>query len=416
MRICLRLPILHLLAALSMLWPASASADYRLQPGDSLAMFVVGLPELEQTAQINLDGDVVFPVLGTLRAGGRTLSEVQEEVSQRIASKTAFSLGNDGIRTIFLDPTQVTISVASYQPIYVRGDVTKPGEQPFRPGLSVRQAIAVAGGYDLLRFRDGNPFMDAAKLRGEYDQLWIEFANAQIRVKRLEAELAGNGELGDQTVAGAPVSAELLRQIVKAEQEQLRLSLQDHEEEGRHLGRAVGISEETASLLGEQQQKEKADMDADAEDLKRVQGLFEKGTLAVTRVTDARQALLTSSVRYLDTSAELSIARQTLEDAKREIDRAESTWRLELLSDLQEARAALETARSKLRATSEQLLYIGTDRSQLTQGLAGEPSIMIFARGDETEGRSARESDILAPGDLVEVTLQPPAEPAELMQ
>jgi polysaccharide export outer membrane protein len=416
MRTRLRLSILHLFFSLFMVWTASASADYRLQPGDSLAMVVVGLPDLAHTAEVNLDGDVVFPVLGTLRVGGRTLSEVQEEVSRRLTSRTAFSLENDGLRTIFLDPTQVTISIASYQPVYVRGDVTKPGEQPFRPGLSVRQAIAVAGGYDILRFRTGNPFADAAELRGEYDELWIEFANTQLRVRRLEAELAGKHELGDHAVIGAPVSTGLLRQIVETEQEQLRLRLQDRENESRHLALAVGISEETAAILSEQQNKEKADMDADTEDLKRVQELFEKGTLAVTRVTEARQALLASSVRYLDTTAELSIARRTLEDAKREADEAESDRRLELLADLQEAKVTLETVRSKLRATSEQLLYIGTDRSQLTQGLAGEPNIMIFTRGKGEQGRRAQENDILAPGDLVEVTLQPPPEPAELVQ
>ena len=42
----------------------------------------------------------------------------------------------------------VVATVVEYRPIYVNGDVSKPGEHPFRPQMTVRQAVALSGGYD----------------------------------------------------------------------------------------------------------------------------------------------------------------------------------------------------------------------------------------------------------------------------
>ena len=39
------------------------------------------------------------------------------------------------------------------RPVYLNGDVSRPGEQRYRLGLTVRQTIALAGGYDIMRFR-----------------------------------------------------------------------------------------------------------------------------------------------------------------------------------------------------------------------------------------------------------------------
>jgi len=48
---------------------------------------------------------------------------------------------------IVIDADDVTAIVAEYRPIYANGDVSKPGEYPYRPAIAARQLIAVAGGY-----------------------------------------------------------------------------------------------------------------------------------------------------------------------------------------------------------------------------------------------------------------------------
>ena len=53
----------------------------------------------------------------------------------------------------------------------------------------MRQAIALAGGYDIMRFRMNNPFLEQADLQSEYRALWTEFAKEQAPFARLQASL-----------------------------------------------------------------------------------------------------------------------------------------------------------------------------------------------------------------------------------
>ena len=77
-------------------------------------------------------------------------------------------------------------------PIYVNGDVSKPGEYPYRPATTARQVIAVAGGYDIMHIRMNNPYLESADLRSEYGSLWTEFAKEQAHMWRIKNEL-GDG-------------------------------------------------------------------------------------------------------------------------------------------------------------------------------------------------------------------------------
>ena len=94
----------------------------------------------------------------------------------------------DRIDIVVIDPEEITVDIAEYRPVYVSGDVSKPGELAFRLGMTVRQAVALAGGYDLLRFRaDRDPIMQVADLRSEYETLWTEFGRAQVRIWRVRS-------------------------------------------------------------------------------------------------------------------------------------------------------------------------------------------------------------------------------------
>ena len=184
---------LKTLAVLSacILWsPASGAAEYRLDVGDVLEISVAGVPDLRQRVSVELDGNISFPSLGTLEVGGLAPSEVRAKIQAILPTKVFRQRGPDGRdNVVVLDPDQITVSVVEYRPIYVNGDVSKPGEQVYRPRMTVRQAIAQAGGYEIMRFRMNNPFLEAADLRGEYESLWTDFAKEQARIWRLKAEL-----------------------------------------------------------------------------------------------------------------------------------------------------------------------------------------------------------------------------------
>jgi polysaccharide export outer membrane protein len=59
-----------------------------------------------------------------------------------------------------MSPDEVTLTVAKYRPIYLNGGVANPETQQYRPGTTVRQGIALASGYDTMRFGERDPFLD----------------------------------------------------------------------------------------------------------------------------------------------------------------------------------------------------------------------------------------------------------------
>jgi polysaccharide biosynthesis/export protein len=159
--------------------------EYRLASGDVVEISVIGPPDLAHRAAVDADGRVSLPLLGRLNAAGLTLSQLQSSIRELLPTKVFRRRTDDGREyPVLLTADEVTLSVAEYRPVYVNGDVAKPGQQTFRAGLTERQALALAGGYDVMRFRAKDPFLESADLRSEYMSLWTDFAREQIRISR----------------------------------------------------------------------------------------------------------------------------------------------------------------------------------------------------------------------------------------
>jgi polysaccharide export outer membrane protein len=111
-----------------------ASAGYRLQPGDTVEISVWGEEELQRQLLVRPDGTLSFPLTGEVRAAGRTVTDVQNEVTQKLVRYIA-------------EPT-VTVSVTGLEGnrVYVIGQVNNPGTFVMNPTLTVLQALALAGG------------------------------------------------------------------------------------------------------------------------------------------------------------------------------------------------------------------------------------------------------------------------------
>lgn len=141
--------IAPLVCALAMcsLAPAIASAqqapDYTLNAGDQVEIAVWKEPELTKTVVVRPDGKFSFALVGEVLAAGRTLTQVQNEVTQRLQK--------------YIPEPVVTAAVTQLggNRIYVIGQVTKPGTYEMNPRLNVMQALSVAGGMTPFANLDG---------------------------------------------------------------------------------------------------------------------------------------------------------------------------------------------------------------------------------------------------------------------
>jgi polysaccharide biosynthesis/export protein len=397
-----------LLAASLMCSVAATGAEYHLNVGDVIEISVARVPELQRRVAVNLDGNITFPLLGTLAVAGLTPSQAQVRIQAGLATKIFQKRTLDGrYSDVAIDPDEVTATVVEYRPIYVNGDVSKPGEFPYRPLMTVRQAVALSGGYDTMRFRTSNPILDWADLKSDYETFWTEFAKEQAHIWRLKSELGDKISSAQDALTDLPLPSSTISEIARLETEHLNILQADHERQNAFLHRAIKQGYDQIAVLSDQQQKEEQGVQSDVEELQKSVELFGKGMLPSPRVTDNRRAVLLSSTRKLQTVAELMQLKRAQGDLERQLERLDDERRINLLGELQEAEVKLSEIRAKLQGIGDKLQYTALLKSRLMRGNGYKLEIAI-TRKNETglERVVASEDWELRPGDVVDVSLQ----------
>lgn len=115
-----------------------------LGPGDVFTMDIVGEKDLPREYQVASDGTVDLPYLNTLKVAGFEPQEVAQLIRKQLEDKQ-----------ILTNPS-VVVSVTQYNSkrITVLGQVQKPGSFPLSPGITLLQAISLAGGFNSIAKRD----------------------------------------------------------------------------------------------------------------------------------------------------------------------------------------------------------------------------------------------------------------------
>lgn len=123
-------------AAFLALTPLSAAAqdDYRVAAGDRVKITVFGEEDLSGEFELDGGGVLSFPLIGAVNANGLSPRELETALVQRL-------------RPDYLVNPRITVEVLNYRDFFIIGEVNAPGPYPYRAGLSVLNAVALAGGF-----------------------------------------------------------------------------------------------------------------------------------------------------------------------------------------------------------------------------------------------------------------------------
>jgi polysaccharide export outer membrane protein len=110
-------------------------SNYKLGSGDVISIKVFGEDDLSrEKIRLTDAGTISYPVLGEIRVDGLTLGDLE-------------SLITKGLRGRYLVNPRVSVNIDEYRQFFVNGQVEKPGGYPFQPGLTIRKAVSLAGGF-----------------------------------------------------------------------------------------------------------------------------------------------------------------------------------------------------------------------------------------------------------------------------
>jgi protein involved in polysaccharide export with SLBB domain len=115
--------------------PAASFDDgYKLGSGDKLRVMVFGESDLGGEYVLDGTGFISLPLIGQIHAAGDTIHQFESEITTKL---------KDG----YLKDPRVSVEVINYRPFYIIGEINKPGEFPYVYGMSILNAVALAGGY-----------------------------------------------------------------------------------------------------------------------------------------------------------------------------------------------------------------------------------------------------------------------------
>jgi protein involved in polysaccharide export with SLBB domain len=136
---------------------SAAGVATHLRAGDRIKINVYGEEALTGEYDVSPSGYVTMPLIGAIRAAGRAQAELGRDIAGRYRSGG-----------LLQDP-KVTVAVVQFRPFYVLGEASNPGEYPFRSGLTVHAAVAMAGGFT---YRASKSFV---LIRHTGDEVWKEY-------------------------------------------------------------------------------------------------------------------------------------------------------------------------------------------------------------------------------------------------
>jgi polysaccharide export outer membrane protein len=112
----------------------SASRPYTLGSGDRLRIIVFGQDALSNTYSVDAAGHISMPLIGIVQAAGMTTAALEKSIEMKL-------------RAGFLREPKVSAEVEAFRPFFILGEVTLPGQYPYVSGMTVQNAVAIAGGF-----------------------------------------------------------------------------------------------------------------------------------------------------------------------------------------------------------------------------------------------------------------------------
>ena len=131
-----------------------AATEYTLGTGDRVKLTVFNEPTLSGEFDVDSSGVIALPLIGNIKAVGETPRQVEQAISTKLASG-------------YMRDPRVNVEVLKYRPFYIIGEVSKPGEYPYRNGMNLMSAVAVASGFTY-RANDQTVYIRRAGQSQEY--------------------------------------------------------------------------------------------------------------------------------------------------------------------------------------------------------------------------------------------------------
>jgi protein involved in polysaccharide export with SLBB domain len=266
---------------------------------ERLAIRVQGYPELTGEYRINLDGTISIPFVGRVSVVNMDASALEKAIADKTSEIAS--------REIF-----VTVEVASFRPVFVTGQVKNSGSSPWRPGITVLQAVAMSGGVSngLAESSDGN---DVARLRKASD----DSKRALASLARLRAEQNGAASIETPAALVALVGKKEADELIAREGPILASRRNSKESQLQNIQQRKQLAQQELDGLQSQRARLEDQLNARRDYQAKLRELLSKGLVREERSMEADIVVFNLE----DKRASLSVALAQVQNVLASLDR-----------------------------------------------------------------------------------------------
>ena len=378
--------------------PASVLADdYKLGVSDRVKIKIQEWPDLGGEYTVTSEGCVSLPLIGNIDAVGLRLNDLAKEISDRLQQRS------EGAERIL-----PAVEIAQYRPFSIIGDVQKPGQYPYRPGLTVVEAISIAAGYyrpELGLLRLGRDVMVAS---GEIRTESAKLNRLIAREARLSAALDGREDISMPPELAKQKNDPEIPAIVKNEQSAFALENATKRSEEAALDNIKSLYQNEIGSLRGHVQALTQEQDSIGTQLKELRSMAARGLALAPTLFALERSYAQVASQQMATETAIVRAEESITLAEQRVSQAEQDRRRIATKDLEKTRDEIADARSKI-VTATQLLHEAQisapaeARERLSQN--DERSSFTILRRDGQAMREvvADEMTLVAPDDIIKI-------------
>lgn len=374
-----------------------AASDYIIRADDKLKVKIFQYPELSGEYTVSANGTISIASIGEIPVDGFSTKEVANRISERF------------VKAGLSEKPGTSVEVLQSRPIYVLGDVQKPGEYPFRPGVTVLQAVSFAGGW--LRFNDPGLMRverDTINIKGEMRNLVRKYYQLIAHRARLNAELTMSSDVAFPTeLARQAKNDSALTQLIDEERSLLNIRVVAMKTQIESLERARDLYEREIEAVSRQIQASKIQYESVGNELKDVKSLVRRGLATVIRQMNLERTQAQVEMNEQGFQTLILRSRQAISQVDQKIFDLKSERSAGLMAELQRTRVDLDEIGIKFETNQSLLIEAQLTVPTLVGNSDGvvDARSLVVVRVQDGKARSieADETTELLPGDVLRV-------------
>ncbi|MDE1993543.1 MAG: polysaccharide biosynthesis/export family protein [Rhizobiaceae bacterium] len=345
---------------------------------------------------VSQSGTISIPMIGEMPVIDKTTTDVSRDIGERLKTIT-------GLATAPV----ASVEVVKYPMIYVTGSVEKSGELEFRPGVTVKQAMAMAGGRERRTSQTGES-SDATQISyaGEINRMELQLKQLAARRARLMAELNDQTTIDFPPEITAAPDGSVIKQIMKRETDVFKARADALAQQLQAAAELETLLRNEIDILDQKMTSQDEQVKIAQDEWDDISKLVDTKILTTSRKTSLERVVADMQSGKLDLVVASMQAKQKLSETERDAQNLKSQRKTEAGQQLQATETELEDTKLK-RNTTLQLLQIAgasLSRAQSLKALDLQPlEYWITRGGDAGTTTEVQETTELQPGDVLDV-------------